>query len=69
MENLTNHGDIKLLPTNRRKSHLVSVPNYHTTKWFSEKLMGIEMKKTVVKIGQASAFWPVSSGRQPNSNV
>ena len=27
----------------------MSEPNYHTTKWFSEKLLAIEMKKTKVK--------------------
>ena len=27
----------------------MSEPNYHTTKWFSENLLAIEMKKTVIK--------------------
>ena len=28
-------------------------PNYHTTKWFSEKLLAIEMKKTKVKMNNS----------------
>ena len=30
----------------------MSEPNYHTTKWFSEKLLAIEMKKTKVKMNK-----------------
>ena len=41
--------DIKLVATNKRRKQLVSEPNYHTTKWFSENLLAIEMKKTKVK--------------------
>ena len=36
MENVRKHRDIKLVTINERKSQLVSVPNYHTTKWFLE---------------------------------
>ena len=46
MENLRNHRDIRLVTTNKKRSKLVSEPNYHTTKWFSEHLIAIEMKKT-----------------------
>ena len=49
MENVRMHRDIKLVPTNKRRNQLLSQPNYHTTKWFSEKLLAIEMKKTEVK--------------------
>ena len=48
MEKVGNHRDIKLLTTNERKNKLVSEPNYHTTKHFSEDLQAIEMKKTKV---------------------
>ena len=41
--------DIKLVRTDKRRNRLVSEPNYHTTKWFSEKLLAIEMKKTKKK--------------------
>ena len=46
MENLRNHRDIKLFTTERRKSHLVLDPNYHKTKFFTEHLLAIELKKT-----------------------
>ena len=31
---------------------LIPEPNYHTTKWFSENLLAIEMKKTKVKMNK-----------------
>ena len=40
------HKDIKLVTTDKRRNQLVSESNYHTTKWFSENLLAIEMKKT-----------------------
>ena len=52
MENVRKHRDIKLITTDNRRNQLVSEPNYHTTKWFSEKLLAIEMKKTKVKINK-----------------
>ena len=36
MENVRKHRDIKIVTTDKRKNQLVSEPNYHTTKWFSE---------------------------------
>ena len=52
MENVRNHRDIKLVTTNERRNKLVSEPNYHTTKHFSENLLAIEMKKTKVKMNK-----------------
>ena len=52
MENVRNHRDIKLVAADKRRNQLVSEPNYHTTKWFSENLLAIEMKKTKVGINQ-----------------
>ena len=52
MENVRKHRDIKLVTTDKRRNQLVSEPNYHTTKWFSEKLSAIEMKKTKVKMNK-----------------
>ena len=52
MENVRNHRDIKLVTTNETKNKLVSEPNYHTTKNFSENLLAIEIKKTEVKISK-----------------
>ena len=48
MENVRNHRDIKLVTAKEKRSKLVSEPNYHTTKHFSENLLTIEMKKTKV---------------------
>ena len=50
MENVRNHRDIKLITTDKRRKRLVSEPNYHSHKKFSEHLMAIEMKKTRVKM-------------------
>ena len=36
MENVRKHRDIKLVTTDKRRNQLVSKPNYHATKWFSE---------------------------------
>ena len=52
MEDVRNYRDIKLVATNKRRSQLVSEPNYHTSKYFSEHLMAIEMKKTKVKMNK-----------------
>ena len=48
MENVRKHRDIKLVTTEEQRSKLVSEPNYHTAKHFSENLLAIEMKKTKV---------------------
>ena len=50
MGNVGNHRDIRLVTTDKKRSKLVSEPNYHTTRWFSESLIRIEMKKIKVKI-------------------
>ena len=49
MENLRKHRDKR---TDKRRNQLASEPNYHTTKYFSENLMAIEMKKTKVKMNK-----------------
>ena len=53
MENVRKHRDIKLVTTDKRRNQMVAEPNYHTTKWFSENLLAIEMKKTKVKMNKA----------------
>ena len=52
MENVTKQRDIKLVTTDQKRNKLVSEPNYHTTKHFSENLSAIEMKKTKVKMNK-----------------
>ena len=52
MENIRKHRDIKLVTTDRKRSKLVSEPNYHTISLISEDLSIIEMKKTKVKMNK-----------------
>ena len=48
MENVRKHRDIKLVTTERRKNYFVSEPNCHTTEFFTENLLAMEMKKTEI---------------------
>ena len=50
MGNVRKHRDIKLVTTGEKRKKIVSEPNYHTTKQFSENFLAIEMKKTKVKM-------------------
>ena len=50
METVRNRRDIKLVMADKRRKRLVSEPNYHLYKNFSEHLMTIEIKKTRVKM-------------------
>ena len=52
MENMRKHRGIKIVTTEEKRIKLVSQPNYHTTKQFSEKLLAIEMKNTKVKMNR-----------------
>ena len=52
VEKVRKHRDIKLVTTDEKINELVSEPNYHTTKRFSENLLAIEMKKTKVKMNK-----------------
>ena len=52
MENIRKHRDIKLVTTDKKRSKLVSEPNYHTMNYISEDLSVIEMKKTKVKMNK-----------------
>ena len=48
MENVKNIEVLKLVTTERRRNYLVSEPNYHTTKFFTENLLAIEIRKTQI---------------------
>ena len=37
---------------NAKRKKLVSEPNYHTKKWFSETLLAVEMKKASIKMSK-----------------
>ena len=52
MENIRKHRDIKLVTTDKKRSKLVSEPNYHTINLISEDLSIIELKKTKVKMNK-----------------
>ena len=52
MENIRKHKDIKLVTRDKKRSKLVSEPNYHTIHLISEDLPITEMKKTKVKMSK-----------------
>ena len=52
MGNIRKHREIKLVTTDKKRSKLVSEPNYHTINLISEDLSIIEMKKTKVKMNK-----------------
>ena len=39
IENVRKHRNVKLVTTDRRENYLVSEPNYHITKFFTENLL------------------------------
>ena len=43
MKNVRKYREIKLATTERRRNYLVSEPNYHTTKFFTEHLLATEI--------------------------
>ena len=52
IENIREHRDIKLVTADKKRSKLVSEPNYHTINYISEDLSIIEMNKTKVKMNK-----------------
>ena len=52
IENVRKHRDIKLVTSEKSRLKLVSEPNYHATKYFSENLIAIEMKKSNAKMNK-----------------
>ena len=45
VENVRKHRDIKLVTKDKRRKQLVSGPNYHTTKHFSDNLIDERRKR------------------------
>ena len=45
MENVRKRRDTKLVTTHRKRNYLVSEKNLNTTKFFTENLLAIELKK------------------------
>ena len=52
VENVRKHRDIKLVTTDKKRSKLVSEPNYHMMNYISEDLSIIEMKRAKVKMNK-----------------
>ena len=52
MESIRKHRDIKLVTTDKKRSKLVSEPNYHIINYITEVLSIIEMNKTKVKMNK-----------------
>ena len=50
MENIRKHREIKLVTTDKKRSKLVSEPNYYTINLISQDLSIIEMKRTKIKM-------------------
>ena len=48
VENVRKHRDITRLTTERRKNYLASEWSYHTTRFFTENLLAIKMRKTEI---------------------
>ena len=46
IENVRKHRNIKLVTTERRRNYLVLEPSFHATKFFTENLLPIEIRKT-----------------------
>ena len=64
MENVQNHRDIELIITETRRDHLVSEPNYHTTKYFPDNVFTTEMKRTQHTREQDSLFRSTDTGNK-----
>ena len=61
MENMRKHRDIKLVTTERRGNYLILEPNYHTTKFLTENLLAIEMKKNRDTYEYTCPFWTLNT--------
>ena len=68
MENVRKHKDVKLVTTERRRNYLVSEPNYRSTKFFTENLLAIEMRKTQILMSNP-VYFGLSALDQSKNNV
>ena len=55
-KNVRKHRNIKLVTTERRRNYLVSEPNFHTTKFFTENLLAIEMRKIQIIMNKPNSL-------------
>ena len=56
MENVRKHINIKLITTEKKRNYLVLEQNHHTTKFFTENLLAIEMRKTQILMSKPGYF-------------
>ena len=56
MKNVRQNRDIKLITTKERRNYLVLEPTYHFTKFFTENVLAIKMKKTQVYINKPASL-------------
>ena len=54
ISNVGKHRDMKLVATERSRNFLVSEPNYHATKFFTEYLLAIKMRKIQTVMNKSS---------------
>ena len=47
IKNVWKHRDINLVTTERRRSYLLSKPNFHTPKFLTDELLVIQMKTKI----------------------
>ena len=52
IQNVWSENDIKLVTTDVRKNKLVSQPNFYSSKYFSENLLAVEMRKIKVNMNK-----------------
>ena len=52
MDIIWKQRDVKFATINEKRSCLVSTPNYHTTKWFSENSLAKEMEKIKIEMNK-----------------
>ena len=53
MENVGKYRDIKLVTRKRGRNYCLSEPNYHTTKFFIDTFLALEMRKTQILMNKS----------------
>ena len=53
LENVREHRNIKLITRERKRNYLVSEPNHHSTKLFTENLLVTKMRKTQILMNKS----------------
>ena len=53
LENVREHRNIKLITRERKRNYLVSEPNYHSTKPFTENLLVTKMRKAQILMNKS----------------